>query len=200
MTILLAIFASIFSLLSGLSYIKQLIKGESIPNPATWLIWLVVTIINASTYFFVVKENLWLSLSSIALAVVIATIFILALTKGKFSRLGKIEISSLLLAFFIGLFWKLSGNYIISNVSLQLVFLISFYPTLRSLLKRETKEKLPPWFFASSSYILQIMNVFVSGSPLFALVFPIVNLIGNGTIGIVSVLQEKTLYKEPKNY
>lgn len=191
MTILLSIFASIFSLFSGISYIKQLIKGESIPNPVTWLIWLVVTIINTLTYFLVVEGSLWLSLSSITLAIVIATIFILSLLKGKFSKLGKIEIISLFFAFVVGLFWKLSGNYIVSNISLQVVFLISFYPTLYSLLKRETKEKSPPWFFASLSYTLQIINVFVSGSPLFALVFPIVNLVGNGTIGIIALLQNK---------
>ncbi len=191
MTVFLAIFASIFNLLSGGSYLVQVIKGKSIPNPATWLIWVVVTIINTLTYFLVTGGNLWISLSSIVLATAIMLVFLFSLLKGKFSKLGRIEIISLLVAFGIGLFWKLSGNYIISNISLQIVFLISFYPTLIALLKRQTREKPLAWFFASSSYTLQIINVIISGSPLFALAFPIVNLIGNGTIGFIAFLQNK---------
>lgn len=191
MTILFSISASIFNLLSGGSYLIQVIKGKSIPNPATWLIWVVVTIINTLTYFSVVQGNLWVSLSSIVLALGILFIFLFSLVKGKFSKLGKIEIISLLAAFGIGLFWKLSGNYIVSNIALQAVFLIYFYPTLIALLNKQTKEKPLAWFFASSSYTLQIINVFISGSSMFALAFPIVNLIGNGTIGILALLQNK---------
>ncbi len=191
MTVFLSIFASIFNLLSGGSYLVQVIKGRSIPNPATWLIWVVVTIINTLTYFLVTGGNLWVSLSSIVLACGITFIFIFSLIKGKFSKLGKIEIISLVIAFGIGLFWKLSGNYIISNIALQAVFLISFYPTLISLLKRQTREQPLAWFFASSSYFLQIINVFVSASSLFALAFPIVNLIGNGSIGIIAWFQNR---------
>lgn len=191
MTILFSISASIFNLLSGGSYLIQVIKGKSIPNPATWLIWVVVTIINTLTYFSVVQGNFWVSLSSIVLAVGILFIFLFSLVKGKFSKLGKIEIISLLTAFGIGLFWKLSGNYIISNIALQAVFLISFYPTLVALLRGQTREQPLAWFFASTSYTLQIVNVFVSASPLFALAFPIVNLIGNGSIGLIAWFQKK---------
>lgn len=191
MTIFLSISASIFNLLSGGSYLVQVIKGKSIPNPATWLIWVVVTIINTLTYFLVVSGNWWVSLSSIVLACGIIFIFLFSLIKGKFSKLGRIEIISLVIAFGIGLFWKLSGNYIISNIALQAVFLISFYPTLIALLKRQTREQPLAWFFASSSYSLQIINIFVSSSPLFALVFPVVNLIGNGGIGVIAWFQNK---------
>lgn len=191
MTILLSISASIFNLLSGGSYLIQVIKGRSIPNPSTWLIWVVVTIINTLTYFSVVHGNIWVSLSSIVLALGILFIFLFSLVNGKFSKLGKIEIVSLTIAFGIGLFWKLSGNFIISNIALQAVFLISFYPTLISLLKKETTEKPLAWFFASSSYTLQILNVFISGASLFALAFPIVNLVGNGTIGVLALFQNK---------
>src|SRR5437667_366392 len=129
MTRLIGVIASIFNLLFGGSYFKQLIKGESVPNPATWLIWFIVTIINTLTYFFVVKGNFWVSLASAVLAFEIFVIFVVALFKGKFSKLRKVEIISLILAFAIGVFWKISGNAIVSNLALQGIFLISFYPT-----------------------------------------------------------------------
>jgi hypothetical protein len=105
MTIFLSIFASVFNLLSGGSYLVQVIKGRSIPNPATWLIWVIVTIINTLTYFLVTGGNLWISLSSIVLACGIVFIFIFSLIKGKFSKLGKIEVISLVIAFGVVGYW-----------------------------------------------------------------------------------------------
>lgn len=189
MIYLLPIVASAFNLLSGGTYLVQVVKGKSVPNPATWLIWVIVTIINMFTYFFVVKGSVWLSLSSIVLACGILFIFAFSLLKGKFSKLGKLEITCLALSFVIGLFWRLSGNSIVSNIAIQSIFLISFYPTLIALLNMQTKEKPLAWFFASTSYALQIILVLTSSAPLYGLIFPIVNLIGNGTIGIVALRQ-----------
>lgn len=196
MTQILSILASILTLSSGGVYIKQLIKGESIPNPATWLIWLVVTIINTATYFIVVKSSFWISLSSIALACGILIVFIIALVKGKFASLGKIEIISLLVAFIIGLIWKISNNAVLANTSLQVVFLISFYPTVHGLLNKNLKEKSFPWFLAATSYILQIIIVFLNSQSitLFALTFPIINLAGNGVIGLISYHQNNSRF------
>ena len=191
-TQIISIVASIFNILSGGTYLKQVIKNESIPNPATWFIWLVVTILNASTYFLVAGGNLWISLTSIVLAVVIFSILLFSLVKGKFSRLGMVEIISLALCVAIGIFWKVTGNTIISNVSLQAIFLISFYPTFHALLLKTTREKSPPWFFASVSYILQIAIILTNPITLLALVFPVINLIGNGSIGILAEIQSRS--------
>ncbi len=191
----IAVIASICNLLSGASYFKQLLKDESVPNPATWLIWLVVTILNTVTYYIVAKRNTWLSLTSIVLALVIASIFITALVKGKFSRLGLVEILSLVFALVIGVFWKITGDAALSNICLQAIFLISFYPTIHGLLTHASKEKPLPWAFASMSYALQIINVVLSQITSVALVFPIVNLIGNGTVGLFSYFQNRLISK-----
>ncbi len=191
MTEIISIVASIFNLLSGGFYFKQLIKKESIPNPATWIIWFVITILNTATYFLVVKGNFWVSLASAVLAFGISIIFITALIKGRFSPLRTVEIISLILAIGIGIFWKVSGNPLIANIALQVIFLISFYPTAHALLTGVAREKSLPWFFAATSYLLQIINVMLNPVTLFALVFPIVNLIGNGGVGVIAYLQNR---------
>lgn len=190
MTQVISIIASSCNFLSGVSYFKQLIKNESTPNPATWLIWVVVTIINTVTYFFVV-ENFWIFLASAVMASVIFIIFVTALFKGKFTRINKVDTFSLLLAVAIGIFWLVSGNSVVANVSLQLIFLISFYPTLNGLLTKQGKERPMPWFFALASYVLQIVNVLTNPITLWALTFPIIHGIGNGTIGFVAYFQNK---------
>ena len=48
-----------------------------------------------------------------------------------------------------------------------------------------------PWFFALASYVLQIVNVLTNPITLWALTFPIIHGIGNGTIGFVAYFQNK---------
>lgn len=188
----ISIIASLCNLASGTSYFKQLIKNESIPNPATWLIWVVVTMINAATYFFVVRESVWIALASGVMAAVIFIIFVTATINGKFTRFGIIDAVCLALAIAVGILWAVTNNPVLANVSLQVIFLISFYPTLHGLLRRQGKERPMPWFFASVSYMLQIVVVVLSPITLWALVFPIVHLVGNATIGLVALSQNRT--------
>jgi hypothetical protein len=189
MTQAIASVASLFNVLSGATYFKQVIRGESIPNPATWLIWLVVTMMNTASYFLVVEGSFWVSLASMVLAAEILVIFLLALWKGKFTKLGRVEIFSLALSLVIGAFWKLSGNAVVSNLSLQAIFVISFYPTIYNVLQKYSSERSTPWFLAVVSYSLQIVNVFLSPVTLLALTFPAVNLIGNGVVGVLALKQ-----------
>ncbi len=186
-----SIIASLFNIFSGATYFKQVLKNESTPNPATWLIWFVATILNTATYFIIVNGSIWVSLSSIVLAIEIFAIFVLTLFKGKFTRLGKIEIASLLIAFAVGIFWKLTGDAIISNILLQVIFIISFYPTIHGLMFNNAFEKSTPWFLAVVAYGLQIAVVLLNPLSLVALTFPIVNLVGNGSIGLLAIYKRR---------
>ena len=185
MTETISIIAGLFNVLAGSSYLKQVVKNESTPNPTTWIIWLVVTVINSATYFSVVG-NKWIALSSAITAIMVFLIFVLSLFKGKFTKLSKIDVVSLALAVVIGIFWQISGNAIISNISLQAVFIISFYPTINGLLTGASKENYFAWTMGCCSYILQICNIFLSPVTLIALGFPAIQLIGQGYIAILA--------------
>jgi hypothetical protein len=187
MTEILTVTASIFSLLAVRAYFIQLNRGESTPNPATWLIWIVVIIINTVTYFSVVNQNIWLTLSSIVLTLAFSLIFIFAIFKGKFTRVGRVEVISIILAVAIGIYWQTTNDAILANLALQIIFLISFYPTVIGLLKRDLKEKPMPWIFGSFSYLFSIIAVSLNIDTVswVALGFPVINLIGNGGVALI---------------
>ena len=191
MTELISITASLFTLGSGASYLRQVIKDESTPNPTSWIIWVVITVINTATYFSVVGNNFWLALASGGTALTVLMIFITASFRGKFTKLNRIDLISLILTVAIGVFWRVSGNAIISNICLQIIFIISFYPTVHGLMVGNAREKPLPWFLASYSYILQILNVLLSTVTIWALVFPAVQLIGQGSIALLVYRQNK---------
>jgi len=182
----IAIIAGLLNVFSGGSYLVQVLKNTSTPNPATWLIWLVVTTLNSATYFFVVGENYWIWFASLVTTIMVLAIFIVAASKRKFTKIGKVEIISLIIAVAIGIFWQVSGNSTLANLSLQLVFVISFIPTIYGLLYEGASERPLPWFLASMSYVLQIVNILLTSVSLVALGFPVVNLLGQGTIGLLA--------------
>lgn len=190
MTQVISIIAGLFNVLAGSSYLKQVVKNESTPNPTTWIIWVIVTVINSATYFSVVG-NVWIALSSAVTAAMVFLIFVLSLSKGKFTRLNKVDVVSLVLALVIGIFWQVSGDVIVSHISLQIVFIVSFYPTIHGLLTGGSKENPFAWTMGCCSYILQILNILFNPITLLALVFPVIQLLGQGAIAMLAYHKRK---------
>src|SRR3989344_1939768 len=127
---LISIIAGLFNVVAGSTYLRQVVKNESTPNPTTWIIWTIVTVLNSATYFSVVSGNPWIALSSAVTAIMVFLIFVTSLLNGKFTKLNNVDIISLVLAVGTGIFWQMSGNALVSNICLQAVFIISFYPTI----------------------------------------------------------------------
>ena len=115
------------------------------------------------------------------------------LAKGEFVKLGRLDYVVILMVVIIGVFWQTTGDPITANLLLQLILLISFYPTVRGLLRRELREKPLPWNLAVISYVLLISAILIdwkSGAWL-ELIHPIVNgIIGNGSVALIANIQK----------
>lgn len=186
MTQILALITILLNLVATVIYVKQIIKNKSTPNPSSWAIWLIVNLVNLITYFIIVEKSIWIAFASITSTIVVLFIFLLSLIKGKFTKLNPVDVISLVIAIGIGIVWKVSGNAIVSNIALQIIFIISFIPTIRGLLKKTAKEKALPWFLGTLAYILQIIIVLFNSISVWALVFPLIQIIGQGTIALIS--------------
>jgi len=171
-------------------YLTQIIKNKSTPNPSTWMIWVSINTINTATYFAVVDKNIWIALASLISAVVAVLIFSTSLFKGKFTNLNRIDVVSLVVAIGVGLFWKVSSNAVVSNVALQTVFVISFLPTINGLFIKAARERPVPWVLGTIAYVLQIFIVLLNPVSLWALTFPLVQIIGQGIIALLAFRQD----------
>lgn len=192
--------ATVFSVLSSIMviavmvlYFRQTVKGSSTPNPATWFIWAVVGTMNLVTYYSVVRGNIleWIMTPCGTLGML--TIFTYALFKGKFGKIGVIEIACVILAIIVGIVWKTCGP-VVANISLQIIFAISFIPTASGLIKGHLREQPWPWALASASYMFQIFTVLCNftGEDWTKLVYPIVNgVFGNGSILVIILALKK---------
>ena len=194
-----SVVASLMMLAVLVTYLKQLVEGSSTPNPATWFIWASVGIINSITYFYTAREELFQFLTTAVAAMGLCIIFIYALYRG---RIGKVELTekvSFLLAAVVMVIWRVSGDPVMANLSLQVVYFVSFIPTVKGLLEHRLKEKPLPWDLAVIAYSFMILAVLLRWgieNPE-ALAFPIVNgIIGNGIVSVIVHTQLRT--KKPR--
>lgn len=181
---LFGLLAGIFALVTYYLYFMQTVNGKSTPNPSSWAIWLIVGIINAITFFSLTSNNWWQSFIVIAVTSCVSVVFIYSLFKGKFSRISRIEILLFMLAFTIGVFWKITSDYRASNLLLQVIYAISFIPTINGIIKGTSKEQAAAWVVALFTYSFSILSIIFSNNfDWIALVHPIVNgLVGNGVV------------------
>jgi hypothetical protein len=193
-----------FSVLSGvviaavpIIYLRQVVKGISIPNPATWFICLMTFGLNTATYFFVVEKNIWKILLPSTILLGIIVVFGYSFIKGKFARIGIVEIVSVLLAIGIGILWKTTKDATLANLALQVVLMISFLPMIVGLLRRTLREGPLPWSLGVLSYIFLIVAIVLDWQGNWAeLAYPFFNgILGNGSIAVISYVQNSKIKK-----
>lgn len=192
------ILSNIFGVIAGVTaliaygyYFKQAVRGQSTPNPSTWLIWFIAGVINTFTYFVVVGGNIWQSLFVIAVSFSVLIILVYALYKGRFTKIKSLEIIIFLIALGIGIFWQITANDRISNLLLQGIYVISYIPTVTGLIKGSGKEHYVSWLTAVISYTFATLSLIVNNpGDWIAFVSPVVNgILGNGLI-VLLILQQ----------
>lgn len=191
MTDIFSIVSSLFILSVYVTYLRQSRSGISTPNSATWFIWLTMSVINLFTYKKVVNDNFMLYLLVLVVTICLVFMVIYFVYKGKFTKPGKVELSAFILSFIITIIWYKTGDEILTNLLLQVIFIISFYPTVNGLWKNQSREGPIPWTLAVIAYILMTVAILFDweNNDWVAFVHPVV--IGIGCNGCVAFLAYK---------
>ncbi len=192
--------AAVLALIAYGLYLRQAIKGQSTPNPSSWMIWFIAGVINTFTYFSVVHNNVWQSLFVFAVTFSVLILLVYSLLRGRFSKITPLEIFIFILALGIGIFWQLTSNDRISNLLLQSIYVIAYIPTVIGLVKHRAKEHYASWLAAVVSYSIATLSLLTNfPEDWIAFVSPIVNgIIGNGLI-LILILRENRRLRNSKN-
>ncbi len=183
--------SNFFGLIAGLTllvgyilYLKQTTQNQSTPNLSSWAIWLLVGIINSITYFSITENNLWQSLPGITSSCFELMIFTYSLFKGNFSKITKVEIIAFTLAIIIVVFWQITSNDRISNLFLQLIYIIALIPTINAIIKGTAKEYPMAWIVVIVSQIFLLISIGIDPHiDWIAFVSPIiVGILGNAIV------------------
>ncbi len=187
-TTFLNIISSAFAFLTYLQYFRQVLDRKSVPNPATWGVWLIVGFLNSWTYTILTK-NTYQAIFLWIITLWVLLIFLYSVFQKRFSKISKIEVSFFVIIVLITAYYLLSKNEVLTHLSLQVVYTLSYIPTIIGLLYRSNVEKVDAWILAFITYSISFVALIFSGEDsVIKYVHIVVNgLIGNGIIVILSL-------------
>lgn len=154
----IGVIAGILHIIAFGIYNKQMLNGESKPNTSTWTLWVYLTVLNCTSYFFMTMDWAKSFLPIASSAACILTFFI-ALSKGKMSNIDLYDRAALGIGIIAGFAWWIFRSASYGNVILQASVFISFIPTYRGVYKDSSVEKGLPWYIWTLAYILSISVV-----------------------------------------
>jgi hypothetical protein len=185
----LFLISNIFILWWVLIYIRNVIKKNVSMNLSTWIIWIFLGIIDVISYTQIVEENIKGLMALISLIWMI-TIIILANRKGKFKKIDLLDKCLLALGVLTIIAWIISESYIITNLLLQIWFVIGYVPTILGIYKGEIKEYIRPRIMPIIWLIISIIWLSIYYDWRFTLVYPIARILSNLWI-VIAVLTTK---------
>ncbi|MFT6829395.1 MAG: hypothetical protein ACJAV6_000221 [Candidatus Paceibacteria bacterium] len=193
MTDFFAILSGLTLLISYILYYRQMRANVSTPNPSSWLIWSLILTINAFTYQEVLLSNQINAVTGYVAAACLIAISTYAMTKGKFSKLKRIDIFSFSAALIVGVFWQVTGDAFLSQIALQIIIIIAYMPTLIGLDKGHAKENPLSWLIVVLAYVFLMISILIEyQGNWIELLFPLVNgLIGNGLVAYFAIKKRR---------
>lgn len=158
MGIILSVLGGVLQLVAFAIYNKQILKGLSKPNAATWTLWMFTSTLNCITYI-IMSGDVVKGFLPIASTVACIATFFYALKKGKLSKLNGWDTTVLALGLVSAVVWWIFRSATYANLILQICILVSFIPTYRTVWNDYRTEKALPWFLWSLAYVFVLVAV-----------------------------------------
>ena len=184
---LFGILSLLFMLLSGYFFIQQIRQGTSTPNLTTWMISLLVGLVNALTFYRVVGDNIWKSFITFESLTIVILICGYSLYRGKFIKLNLFDIIILVITVLVGVVWKFTSDRW-ANFLVQLIILMGSIPTIRGLWYGYLREYYFAWGISILAYFCVLVSILIDFQGDWLQLFgPILNgIVINGTIMLLS--------------
>lgn len=194
------ILAVIFMLLAGYFFIKQIHEGTSTPNPTTWLIGFLVSLVNSLTFYKVIESNAWKGLIMFASLLTLVVICMYCLFRGKFVKPKLFDVIIFIITIFVGVIWKLTTDRW-ANFLVQLIILTASTPTIRGIWCGYLREWYFAWLMGTCAYVCVIISILSDFHGDWLQLFgPILNgVLVNGGIMVLVIKKSKKLNKKIKN-
>lgn len=186
LAVVLGFAAGIMHLVAFGIYNKQILQKTSHPNSATWMLWVFLTVLNFTSYFYMSGD--WVkSLLPTASSIACILTFILALFKGKLKRPKFWDSVALTIGLIAGGMWWYYNSAIYANLILQGAVAISFIPTYRDVWKDPKTEKALPWFIWAGAYVFSLVVVGLRWQEQYVdLVYPVSCLVLHAVVGVLA--------------
>ena len=126
--IILVVIASLLALLGNIPYVRDVIVGRVKPHPYTWFIW---TIVSCVVFFGQLAKGAGIAVIATGVSEIFTLIIFLLSLKYGFKNPPKIDRYFLYFALLGLIPWFLTKDPTISVITVVLIDIIAFVPTLR---------------------------------------------------------------------
>lgn len=173
----IGISSGIISLSAYPPYIRDMFKGTTRPERASWLIWTVLAIIALSSQ--IASHARWSLPMVIAQTIGVTAVFFLSLKFG-YGGLKKRDIISLVVAGLGLIGWAVTNKPVIALICVVVVDAAGAWLTTYKAYKKPSSETLITWKLDSISNFLGLLAVGSLNSSL--LLYPAYLLLANGSV------------------
>ena len=183
LTIFLGVVAALLHGTAYVLYNLQAKAGSSVPNPASWVVWAFLSVLNASSFFSMsgfLPSLQFLTGSAACITTLIYVIFI-----GKLSWPTEKEWVILMLGLLGAIVWWEFRSATGGNLITTAAFIISSVPTISGVKENPFKETSRPWTIWTIASIATSINVSLQ-HKWWSLVAPVVLTFVHGGVAFLS--------------
>lgn len=187
-TTIIAIIASIFAFIGNISYLRDVIRGVVKPHPYTWFVW---SIVSMTTFFGGLVKGAGIGALPTGVAEGFTIIIFLFSLKyffqGRSAQIRKID-TYFFIAALLGLIpWAITKDPTISVITVVIIDVIAFIPTLRKAWNTPETEKPLLYGMNVSRHILTLFSL---GSYNIATTLHSIAMIITNTIMVMFVVRK----------
>jgi hypothetical protein len=189
----LAITASFLNLLGYIWYIRDLIRGTTQPNVASWMVWMGVTVVSVSSYA-TATGDIVKSLFSWSILGTNIVAFFFIVRRARFSALSRLDISAFCIGAVAAAAWVFMKSAWWGNMLIQIAIVTGGIPTYVSVWRQPDNERPWPWLLWGAAYACLMLVIIVrwSGQPL-ELVYPAIGIVLYGGIGLLALRRKPAI-------
>ncbi len=174
-------------------YLRQVLRGASKPNAATWTLWTFLAVLNSASYLAMCRDPAKAA-TPIAGALACAVILTVSVWKGRLTRLAVFDRGILAIGLSAAAVWWVSRSATWANLLLQGAFVLSNVPTYRGVWRDPSTERPLPWFGFGLAYAINILVVLMRWQDQPAdLAYPVLSLLTDAGVGAAVVLRRRML-------
>ncbi len=172
-------------------YLRQVLRGTSRPNTATWTLWTFLAALNAASYLAMCRD-LAKAATPIAGALACAAVLTVSFWKGRLTRLAVFDRGILAIGLSAAAVWWATRSATWANLLLQGAFVLSNVPTYRGVWRRPDSEQPLPWFGFGLAYALNIVVVALRWrGELADLAYPVLSLVTDAGVGATVLWRQR---------
>lgn len=152
-----AITVSVINIIIALAYLVLLIKKKIKPAVAMWLFFSLAVSMSLITYLKEGNYGFWdNALNTADLFLTIFVTILIFIFGDKSTKFNKFDLVCLGVVGIIVIFWIITQNHLVTNLGIQLILIIAYFPVVKRMLK--AKENTESFFI----WILLMIAPFIS--------------------------------------